>query len=94
MERLIRILIEILACKGMELASIPEYLRDLGYILSVNSHMTMDELNRHLGLLGWDHFELDLNTLYLIVVTFGTDISFQTAPNAGIASLPLRAANG
>lgn len=94
MERLIRILIEILSGKGMDVSSIPAYLRDLGCILSTNSPMAMEELNRHLRLLGWDHFELDLNTLCLIVVAFRTGGSFPKASNAAIASLPLHAAYG
>lgn len=94
MERLIRILIEILAGKGMDLASIPEYVRDLGNILFTNPHMTMDELKRHLSLLGWNHFDLDLQTLYLIVATFGADGALPTEPKACIRSLPFQVPHG
>jgi hypothetical protein len=70
---MIRILIQRLVKKGMEVSTIPAYIRNLGNTLTVNTHLNTQELNRRLQLLGWDDFELDDHTLQLILTIFGTD---------------------
>lgn len=73
MERIITTLIERLVGKGMEINTIPAYIRDLVNILAMNSHLSLEELNDRLRSLGWDDFELDDHTLQLILANFETE---------------------
>ena len=73
MEKLIRILIEILVSKGMEITTIPAFIRDVATSIATNPTISLLELNSHLQLLGWGDFELDYYTFYLIIVTFEPD---------------------
>ncbi len=67
MEQIIKILIERLACRGMELGNIPPYIRDLANAISFYGHGDVETLNTRLQLMGWHDFELDDHTLQLIV---------------------------
>jgi len=58
MERLIRVLTERLVTKGMETTSIPAFIRNLANSIAVNPYMSLQDLNSHLQLLGWDDFEV------------------------------------
>jgi len=70
MEQLIRILIEVLVSKGIEITAIPAFIRDVGTSIATNPAISLLELNRHLQLLGWGDFKLDDDAFYLIIVTF------------------------
>ncbi len=70
MERLIKLLIDRLSSKGMEVTSIPAYIRNFAHTLIAHPSMSLEELNTHLQELGWDDFELDNDTFYLILATF------------------------
>ena len=70
MVRIITTLIERLVGKGIEINTIPAYIRDLANILAMNSHLTLEELNGRLRSLGWDDFELDDHTLQLVLANF------------------------
>lgn len=74
MDYLIRILIEHLVAKGVELNSVPAFIRDLATTVAVNPDMSLPELNRKLHLLGWDGIELDDFTLQLVLVNFQSDV--------------------
>jgi len=67
------ILIDRLIEKGMEKNTIPPYIRDLANTLEVDSHFSLQELNRRLRLLGWDDFELDDHTFQLIIASLEMD---------------------
>jgi len=73
MDQIIRILIERLVGKGMEISNIPAYIRDLANSVSVNGYSSLQELNGRLEMLGWTDFELDDHTLQLIMANFETD---------------------
>ena len=73
MVRIITTLIERLVGKGIEINTIPAYIRDLANILAMNSHLTLEEFNGRLRSLGWDDFELDDHTLQLVLANFETD---------------------
>jgi len=62
-----RTVIDRLVRKGMDITSIPNYIRDLAYIISFNNLSSLQGLNRRLQLLGWDDFELDEHTFQLIL---------------------------
>ena len=68
---MMRTVIDRLVRKGMDITSIPNYIRDLAYIISFNNLSSLQGLNRRLQLLGWDDFELDEYTLQLILAAFG-----------------------
>lgn len=70
MERLIRTLIELLVEKGMELTSIPAFIRNLAHTLAADPDLTIEELNGKIHQLGWDDFDLDYYTLQLVLATF------------------------
>jgi len=73
MEQQIRILIEVLVSKGIEITAIPAFIRDVGTSIATNPAISLLELNSHLQLLGWGDFKLDDDTFYLIIVTFEPD---------------------
>ena len=73
MDQIVRVLIERLVGKGMEISNIPAYIRDLANTVSVNGYLSLQELNGRLEMLGWDDFELDDHTLQLIMANFETD---------------------
>ena len=70
MEKLIGILTERLAGKGMEVSTIPAFIRDLANTMVANGYSSLQELTRRLRSLGWDGFELDDYTFQLIVAAF------------------------
>lgn len=72
MDRMIKTLIDRLVRKGMEIKTIPAYIRNLAHTIS-DAYLSPQELNRRLQLLGWDDFELDDHTLQLIIAIFETD---------------------
>jgi hypothetical protein len=73
-EQLIRAVVERLARRGMEVTSIPAFIRNVGNTVSAFPSMSLQELNNHLRLLGWDNFELDSYTFYLMLSTFDPDL--------------------
>jgi len=77
MEQLIGILLRRLVGKGMEITTIPAYIRDLANTLAVNGYLSLGELNGRLQSLGWDDFELDDYTLQLITATFEPDPAYK-----------------
>jgi len=77
MEELIRILIRRLVGKGMEISTIPAYIRDLANTMMAHGYTSLQELNAPLQSLGWDDFELDDYTLQLIIVTFESDLAYK-----------------
>jgi hypothetical protein len=77
MEQLIGVLIQRMVRKGMEITTIPAYIRDLTNTLAVNGYLSLGELNGRLGSLGWKDFELDDYTLQLIMATFEPDLAYK-----------------
>ncbi len=77
MEDLIRVLINRLVTKGMEITTIPAYVRDLANTIAANGYSSLQELNRRLKSLGWDDFELDDHTLQLIIAGFEPDPAYK-----------------
>lgn len=70
MENLIRILIDRLAYRGMELTNIPAFIRNVANTLAANPDLSLHEINQRLQILGWDDFELDYFSLQLVIATF------------------------
>jgi len=70
MDELIKILVERLVGKGMEISTIPAYVRDLANIIVMNRYSNLRELNRRLQLLGWNDFEIDNYTRELVTAIF------------------------
>ncbi|NVM26480.1 MAG: hypothetical protein HWN70_11290 [Desulfobacterales bacterium] len=77
MEKLIGILTERLAGKGMEVSTIPAFIRDLANTMVAHGYSSLQELNRRLRSLGWDDFELDHYTFQLIVAIFERDLAYK-----------------
>jgi hypothetical protein len=75
MEELTRILIEHLVAKGMEITSIPSFIRSVATTIAYNPSFGVEELNSHLHLLGWDDFELDCHSFYLIAEVLDPDLA-------------------
>jgi hypothetical protein len=76
-DELIRILIKRLVNKGMEITSIPAYVRDLANTIALNGYLGPVALNRRLQTLGWDDFTLDEYTLELVTAMFEPDIQYK-----------------
>ena len=77
MEELIRILIRRLVVKGMEVSTIPAYIRDVANTMVANGYSSLQELNRRVQSLGWDDFELDDYTLQLIIAIFERGLAYK-----------------
>jgi hypothetical protein len=77
MEQLIKAVVERLARQGMEVTAIPAFIRNFGNTVSAFPFMSLQELNNHLHLLGWDNFELDSYTFYLMLSTFDPDLGVE-----------------
>lgn len=75
MDCIIRILIERLVVKGMEISAIPAFIRNLANKFAVNAYLSREELNRQLELTGWHDFDLDDRTLKLIMTVLVSDDS-------------------
>ncbi len=90
MERLIKALIKLLVSKGMELTSIPDFIRNLANTLAADPHLTLEEMNRQIHLLGWHDFDLDFYTLQLILATFESDATPRASTHAEICPVPLK----
>ena len=71
MERLIRILINRLSARGVDIVCIPPFIRNLVNTLASNPRMGLPDLNNHLKLLGWDNVEVDDHTIALIAAVWG-----------------------
>jgi hypothetical protein len=80
MEQIIRILIERLTGKGMEVTTIPAYLRNFAQTVLAHPHITLNDLNDQLQFLGWNDFELDNDTFYLILAVFEPDLASEPSP--------------
>lgn len=68
-------MIEALVSKGMEVTSIPAFIRNVANTLVENPTISLAELNGHLRMLGWYEFELDNNTFFLIMALFDPDLT-------------------
>ncbi len=66
MEHLIRILINRLVSKGIDVRCIPSFMRNLVNTIAATPDVDRDELNSRLRSLGWEDFELDDYTLALV----------------------------
>jgi len=77
MENLIKILVKRLAGKGMEISTIPAFIRDVANTVAANGNSNLQELNMRLESLGWDDFELDDYTLQLIIAIFEPDLAYK-----------------
>jgi hypothetical protein len=77
MDELIKILINRLVNKGMEITSIPAYVRDLANIMAQTGNLGPGPLNQRLKMLGWNDFQLDEYTLELIDAMFGQDNEYK-----------------
>jgi len=69
-DKMMRTVIDRLVGKGMDITSIPNYIRDLAYIISFKKLSNLQGLNRRMQLLGWDDFKLDEHTFLLILAAF------------------------
>lgn len=77
MEQLMKLLVDRLARKGMEVTSIPAYIRNFAHTLMAHPTMNLEELNGHLQRLGWDDFALDNDSFYLILAAFEPDLALE-----------------
>jgi len=77
-DELIKVLIKRLVNKGMEITSIPAYVRDLANTMAETGNMGPGALNQRLEILGWDDFQLDEYTLELVTAMFDQDIEYKS----------------
>jgi hypothetical protein len=77
MEELIKILVGRLVGKGVEITTIPAFIRDLGNTMVDHGYSSLQELNRRLQSLGWEDFELDDYTLQLIIAILEPDLAYK-----------------
>ena len=78
MDELVRVLINRLVNKGMEITSIPAYVRDIANTIAINGYLGPSALNQRLEALGWDDIEIDEYTLELVTAMFEPDIEYKS----------------
>jgi len=78
MEPLVGILTERLVEKGMEVTSIPAFIRNVANIMVAHPSASLDELNKRLQFVGWGDFKLDDYILQLIIAAFESGNGFRT----------------
>jgi hypothetical protein len=88
MKPLIRILTDRLVEKGMEVTSIPAFIRNVANILAAHPAASLDELNKRLQLVGWGDFRLDDYILQMIIAAFESGIGFKLKRGLYPASKP------
>ena len=88
MEQFIRMLMARLVSKGMEVTSIPAYIRNVANSLIAHPTLSLEEFNEHLHLLGWESVELDDYTLQLILAIFESDSVHEPSQYADRTSKP------
>jgi hypothetical protein len=76
-DEIIKTLINRLVNKGMEITSIPAYVRDIANSIAVNGYLGPGALNQRLQMLGWDDFNLDEYTLELVTAMFEPEIEYK-----------------
>jgi hypothetical protein len=79
MDYLIQLLIEQLAADGIELTSIPAFVRDVSRILVTNPPRNLEALNDRLYLSGWEGIDLDSFTVQLILANLVPDLIYERA---------------
>ncbi len=77
MEQFTRMLMARLVSKGMEVKSIPAFIRNVANGIAANPSLSFEDLNDHLRSLGWGNFELDDYTFYLIVTILEPDFAYK-----------------
>jgi len=70
MDLIAKTMIKRIVEKGVEISTIPSFIRNLANILVIDSGLGLQELNLRLSSLGWDDIELDDHTLQLIIAFF------------------------
>lgn len=73
MNSLIRITIDHLVDKGMEISAIPAYIRNLASTITADPQLSLQELDERMRSLGWVDLRLDGYTLRLILANFEND---------------------
>lgn len=79
MNQHVKILMKHLTDKGMELTLIPDFIKHIALIIADHPSLSLQGFNRKLKELGFNGFELDVKSLYLIVSIFETDLACRTA---------------
>ena len=74
MDQHIRLMIEQLTGKGIEITDIPAFIRDMVNSIVISPYISLSELNRRMLLMGWNDIELDGYTLQFIVKLFESDL--------------------
>lgn len=76
MVRVNEVLINRLKDKGLALAEITLFIRDVTRIFTEDSYTGLRKTNRRLHVMGWDTIDLDDHTLQLIMASFETERLF------------------
>lgn len=79
MDYLIQLLIEQLVAEGIELTSIPAFVRDVSRIVATDPPRNLEALNDRLHFLGWDGIDLDGFSLQLIMANLVPDLIYERA---------------
>ena len=75
----IRILIDRLTEKGMEISTIPAFIRNLANTIVDNPRMSLQGFDGRMRSLGRNDFELDGYTLQLILAIFEFEVVYESA---------------
>ena len=73
MDKVIRVLIERLTSKGIQIDAIPGYVRNMLNVIAVDPFISLEELREAMQSIGWDKSELDYHTYQLVLAIFGPD---------------------
>jgi hypothetical protein len=93
MDYLLQLLIEQLVAEGIELTSIPAFVRDVSRIVATTPPRNLEELNDRLHPLGWEGIDLDGFTLQLIMANLDPDLICEPAHSQEMKTGPENAQN-
>ena len=94
MDYLMQLLIEQLIAEGIELTSIPAFVRDVSRIVATTRPRNLEEVTDQLHHLGWDGIDLDGFTLQLIMANLVPDFILAPAYLQENKTGPQNAPNG
>ena len=73
MDKVIRVLIDRLTSKGIQIDAIPGYVRNMLNLIAVDPFISLEELREAMQSIGWNESDLDYHTYQLVLAIFDPD---------------------
>lgn len=73
MDKIIRVLIDRLTSKGIQMDAIPGYVRNMLNVIAVDPFISLEELRKAMQSIGWNASDVDYHTYQLVLAIFGPE---------------------